>query len=133
MSKKLDNKDNIEINHELERINDRVKNIEQIATTIESLADHGLKSWEKYLDQKNEREKREADVQVKLHEKEIEVEDRKHKRSIIVLFICIFIVFILLLTAMIIGQYDLVKVILGSSLAVAGGAGITSMLKRGKS
>ncbi len=126
-------KDVVEINYELERINDKVQNIERIAGTIESLADSGLKSWEKYLQQKDEREKREAELKRLVHEKEIEAEDKKHKRAVTILGGSILIVFILLLTAMLIAQYDLVKVILSSTLAVAGGAGITTMFKKEKS
>lgn len=123
----------VEINYEIDRINDRVKSIERVAKTVEALAESGLKSWDKYLQQKNEREIREAELKKKLHEKEIESEDKKHKRSTIVLSGSMLIVFVLLMTAMVIGQYELVKVILSSTLAVAGGAGIATMFKRNKS
>ncbi|ODB82374.1 hypothetical protein A3194_19150 [Candidatus Thiodiazotropha endoloripes] len=127
-----ESKDIVEINYEIERINEKVQSIERIASTVESLADSGLKSWDKYLQQKDEREKRESIVKQQIHEKEIESEDKKHKRSIYLLSGLLAVVFILLITALIVEQYDLVKVILNSTLAVAGGAGITAMFKKGK-
>lgn len=127
-----DKKNIVEISHEIDRINEKVQSIERIASTVESLADSGLKSWDKYLQQKDEREKREAILKRQLHEKEIESEDKKHKRSTFILGSLIAVVFILLLSALIVKQYDLVQIILNSTLAVAGGAGITSMFKKGK-
>ena len=127
-----DSKDIVEINYEIERINEKVQSIERIASTVESLADSGLKSWDKYLQQKDEREKREAILKRQLHEKEIESDDKKHKRSTLILGSLIFTVFILLISALVVEQYNLVQIILNSTLAVAGGAGITSMFKKEK-
>ena len=127
-----ESKDITEINYELERINEKVQSIERIASTVESLADSGLKSWDKYLQQKDEREKREAVLKRQIHEKEIQSDDDKHKRSTYILGGLIAVVFILLISALIVEQYALVQVILNSTLAVAGGAGITTMFKKGK-
>ena len=122
----------LEVNHEIERINEKVKNIEQIANTIEKLAEHGLESWDKYLIQKDEREKRDAGLASAKHERELELESKVNKRAMIILGGSIFSVVLLILVAMLKDQNELVKIILTSSLAIAGGAGITNMFKKSK-
>lgn len=129
---KLEKQTLVEVNHEIERINEKVKNIEQIASTIETLAEHGLESWDKYLTQKDEGEKREADISLTKHQRELELENLVHKRSMIILGGCLISVVLLILVAMLKDQNELVKIILGSTLAVAGGAGITNMFKKNK-
>lgn len=122
----------VEVNHELEKINGRVNNIEQIASTIETLAENGLQSWDKYLTQKDEQEKRNAELEQTQHQRELELEDKTHKRSIVILAIFVSFIFLLILVAMLKEQNELVKMILTSSFAVAGGAGVVSLFKKNK-
>ncbi|WDD99821.1 hypothetical protein [Thalassomonas actiniarum] len=103
----------------IEQLNVRMKHIETIAETVEMIAEKGFTTAEKYFDNKAEQEKLDA-----------ELNDEQHKRSVFVLFGVIFLVFVLVMTAMILKQFDLVKIILGSTLAVGGGAGITTLFKK---
>ncbi len=105
----------------IEQLDVRMRNIEQIAQTIESIADNGFASANQYFKNKAEQEKL-----------DLELEDKQHKRSIIILACLISAVFVLLMTAMLLKQFDLVKIILGSTLAAGGGAGIASLFKREK-
>jgi len=63
------------------------------------------------------------------HQREVDLQDKLHKRSVVVLFGVVSLVFVLLIYAMVLKEFDLVKIILGSSLAVAGGAGIANLFK----
>lgn len=103
----------------IEQLNARMKNIEQVAQTVEAIAEKGFASIDTYFKNKAEQEKL-----------DLELEDKQHKRAIIVLSTVIAVVFVLLMTAMVLKQYDLVKIILGSTLAVGGGAGIAGLFKR---
>jgi hypothetical protein len=95
------------------------KNIAHISSTIENVANNAFKSWSEHLEFK-----------AKHAEQELKVSDRQHKRTTILLFITIAFVFSLLVMAMYKEQYELVKIILGSALAVAAGAGLTSLLPK---
>ena len=103
----------------LEQLNMRMKHIEQIAQTVEMVAEKGFETAEKYFYNKAEQEKLSS-----------ELGDKQHKRSVYVLLAVIFLVFVLVMTAMIFKQFDLVKIILASTLAVGGGAGITNLFKK---
>lgn len=103
----------------IEQLNARMKHIEQIAKTVEMVAQNGFSVAEKYIDNKAAQDKL-----------DIELEDKQHKRMIWVLAGVLGIVFILIMTAMLLKQFDLVKIILGSTLAVGGGAGIASLFKK---
>jgi len=103
----------------IEQLDVRMRNIEKIAQTIENVTENGLASANEYLKNKAEQEKL-----------DLELADRQHKRSIWVLGSVVIAVFTLLMTSMLLKQFELVKIILGSALAVGGGAGITSLFKR---
>lgn len=103
----------------IEQLNVRMKHIESIAETVEMIAEKGFTTAEKYFDNKADQEKLDA-----------ELNDAQHKRSVFVLFAVIFLVFVLIMTAMILKEFDLVKIILGSTLAVGSGAGIASLFKK---
>lgn len=100
---------------ELISFDQRLQNIEKITSTIDNVTGKALESWAHYLEQKNES-----------HKREIETQNTQHKRASYILLTSIVLVFILLMSAMLKGQYDLVKIILGSSLALAAGAGIST-------
>ena len=102
----------------IEQLNVRMKHIEQIAQTVEMVAEKGFDTAEKYFDNKSNQEKLDS-----------ELNDKQHKRSIFALLMVIALVFILVITAMLLKQFDLVKIILASTLAVGGGAGITNLFK----
>jgi len=95
------------------------KNIAHISSTIENVANNAFKSWSEHLEFK-----------AKHADQELKISDRQHKRTSILLFITIAFVFSLLAMAMHKEQYELVKIILGSTLAVAAGAGLTSLLPK---
>lgn len=125
-------KELIEVNNELNRINDRVANIEQIATTIENLAEKGFEAFVKHMDHKEETQQKELELDNAKHQREIELEDTLHKRSVVIIGVTVMGIIGLVLTAMLIGEKELVKTILTSSFAVAAGFGIKSALKKSK-
>lgn len=106
---------------ELVSFDHRLQNIEKITNTIDNVAGKALESWTHYLEQKNESEKR-----------EIETHNMQHKRASRILLTSIVLVFILLMVSIFKEQYDLVKIILGSSLALAAGAGLSTAFKTKK-
>lgn len=106
---------------ELISVNQRLQNVEKIANTIDNVAGKALESWQHYLDQKNEQEKR-----------EIENHNIQNKRAIQVLVISLILIFIMVMFAMFKEQYDIVKIILGSYLALAAGAGIATNFRTKK-
>lgn len=103
----------------IEQLNVRMKHIETIAETVEMVAEKGFSTVESYFDKKAEQEKLDS-----------ELYDAQHKRAVFVLFGIVFLIFSIIMTAMILNQFDLVKIILGSALAVGSGAGITSLFKK---
>jgi len=106
----------------IEQLNVRMKHIETIAETVEMVAEKGFATAERYFDNKAAQEKLDS-----------EFNDAQHKRTVYMLLAVILLVFTLTMTAMILKQFDLVKIILGSALAVCGGAGITTLLKKNPS
>lgn len=114
---------------QIERLDNRLKQIERIAGTVESIAENGFAAATKYLESKAETERKQAEAQDAQHQREIELQDRLHKRSVVVLSLIVFVVFVLVITAMIMAQFELVKIILGSSLALAGGAGMAGLFR----
>ena len=117
---------------QIEKLDNRLKQIEKIAETVESITEKGLAAATKYLESKAETERQEAVAANAQHQREIELQDKQHKRSVLVLSLTVLVVFTLVVIAMFMGQFDLVKIILGSSVAVAGGAGIANLF-RGRS
>jgi len=116
-NKKTDTADN----KELISIDHRLKNVEHIANTVDNVAEKALESWSHYLEQKNEQEKRET-----------ENHNIQHKRASQILMVSIILVFILLIVSIVKDQYDLVKIILGSALSLAAGAGLSNVFKTKK-
>jgi len=114
-NKQIDTIDKKDIN----LIDQRLKNVEHIANTIDNVSEKALESWTHYLEQKNEQEKRET-----------ENHNIQHKRASQILAVSIVLVFILLITSIFKEQYELVKIILGSSLAIAAGAGLSNVFKK---
>jgi len=116
----------------IESLDSRLKQIEKIAETVESITKGGLEAATKYLESKAETERQAAEKANAQHQREIELSDRQHKRSVIVLSLIVLSVFTLVTICMFMGQFELVKIILGSSLAVAGGAGMTNLFRGGR-
>lgn len=117
---------------QIERLDSRLKQIEKIAETVESITKGGLEAATKYLESKAETERQAAERANAQHQREIELQDRQHKRSIVVLSLMVLVVFSLVVICMFMGQFDLVKIILGSSLAVAGGVGVANLFRGGR-
>lgn len=114
---------------QIERIDTRLRQIEKIAETVESITEKGLEAATRYLENKAETDRQAAEAANAQHQREIEVQDKQHKRSVIVLSLIVLVVFSLIVIAMLMAQFELAKIILGSSLAVAGGAGITNLFR----
>lgn len=114
---------------QIERLDSRLKQIEKIAETVESITGKGLIAATKYFEKKAEQDRIEAEAADAQHLREIELQDKLHKRSVSMLSLIILVVFVLVITAMVMGQFELVKIILGSSLAVAGGAGMAGLFR----
>ncbi|TGV17176.1 hypothetical protein E5N72_18275 [Pseudoalteromonas sp. MEBiC 03607] len=122
----------IEVNNEIERINDRVANIERIASTIEDLAEKGVEAFVKHMDHKEETQQKELELDNAKHQREVDLENIIHKRSVIIVGATVLGVFALVFTAMLLSEKELVKTILTSSLAVGAGFGIKSALNKPK-
>jgi len=103
--------------------------LQQIGRTVESIAESTLGVATKYFDSKAESDRIKIQKDDEQHKRETELKDRTHKRSVYILFLIVGVVFFLVLMAMYKEQYDLVKTILTSSFALAGGAGLASILK----
>jgi len=104
---------------EIASLEHRLKNVEKISSTIESVVEKGVESWSHYLEKKNEEKKH-----------EINILNEQHKRGSKILLTSIVFIFILLIIAMLKDQYELVKVILGLGLSVAAGSGLTTLFKK---
>ena len=126
----MKNKELVEVNHEIELINNRVENIEQIASTIEELAEKGFEAFNKHLEHKEEIKQKELINENLRHEREVELESKIHKRSIMILSFAVFCIVTLVFTALLLGEKEVVKIILTSSLAVGAGFGLKASLTR---
>ena len=107
---------------EIVEIDQRLRNVEQIVDVIKHVSDKAVDSWGKYLEQKTQQA-----------EKESAFADSQHKRSAGVLVYVVSLVFVLCIVSLLKEQYELVKLIIGSSLAVGAGAGLQSIFKVKKS
>lgn len=116
----------------IETIDNRLKHVEKIASTVESIAEKGFAAAAEYFKAKEERERAAALARNETHEREISFQDKSHKRSVIVLITIVSMVFILVLVSIYFGQIEMAKTILTSSLAVAGGAGAANLFRGGK-
>lgn len=128
----MDNQELVEVNHEIERINTRVANIERIASTVEELAEKGVEAFVKHLEHKEETQQKELELESVKHQREVDLENVMHKRSVIIICATVFCVVVLVFTAMILDQKELVKIILTSSLAVGAGFGIKAALTKSR-
>lgn len=103
---------------EIVEIDQRLRNVEQIVDVVKHVSDKAVDSWAKYLEQKTQQA-----------EKESTLADFQHKRSTGVLVYVVSLVFMLCVIALFKEQYELVKLIIGSSLAVGAGAGLHTLFK----
>ncbi|MFS1504162.1 hypothetical protein BCU13_012215 [Vibrio lentus] len=122
----------IEVNNQIEHINQRVANVERIASTVEHLAEKGTDAFIKHLEHKEELQEKELELESVKHKREIELENDMHKRSIIIIASTVFSIVLLVFTAMVLGQTELVKIILTSSFAVGAGFGLKAALTKSK-
>jgi Trk-type K+ transport system membrane component len=102
------------VRQEIQSIDQRLKSIEQFLATV----DKAIEAFDAYLDNKTETERRQQDI-----------DDKQHRRMVWALVYAIAIVFVSTLTAMIMGQFDLVKFFVQSALAVAAGSGLTNLIE----
>ena len=126
----MENRELIGVNSEIDRINTRVDNIERIAATIEDLAEKSVEAFVKHMDHKEETQQKELELDNVKHQRELELENTIHKRSVIIVGATVVGVVALVFTAMILGEKELVKTILTSSLAIGAGIGIKSALNK---
>lgn len=102
-------------------IDQRLKNIEKIVDVVKHVSDRAVESWNKNLEQKTQQA-----------EKEAALVDAQHRRSTMVLVYVISTILILCLVSLFKEQYELVKIIIGSSLALGAGAGMSAFFKTGR-
>ena len=100
-------------------IDRRLENIEKMMGVAENVAEKAIETWENNQKRKSENEL-----------KDLLYRNEQHKRTGNILIGIILAIFILCLVSMFMKQFDLVKLILSSSLAVGAGAGLTSFLQR---
>ena len=103
---------------EILEIDQRLRNVEQIVDVVKRVSDKAVDSWAKYLEQKTQHA-----------EKECALADTQHKRSTGVLVYVLSLVFALCVVSLLKEQYELVKIIIGSGLAVGAGVGLSTLFK----
>jgi len=103
---------------EIVEIDQRLRNVEQILDVVKHVSDTAVHSWTKYLEQKSQQEQKQSSLA-----------DAQHQRASKVLVYLVSLVFVLTLIALFQRQYDVVQIIIGSSLGVAAGAGMRSIFK----
>jgi hypothetical protein len=104
------------------QVSRRLQNIEQLIETIRQVADKGVESWSQSQIRKAEGEEHARNL-----------EDAQHRRACWVLAYLSALVCGLAAFSLWKDQYELVRLILSSSLAVAAGAGLTSIFRAKKS
>ncbi|MRR56822.1 MAG: hypothetical protein EG824_01210 [Deltaproteobacteria bacterium] len=107
----------------------RIRQVEQVTQTIESISKSAIEAATNYLQSKAETERREVESQNARHEREIALQDKLHKRSIGALAFIVTVIAILVGTAVVFGEAELAKTILITSFAIAGGAGIRNLFR----
>lgn len=100
----------------------RLQNIEQLIETVRQVADKGVEAWSQSLKLKAESEEHARTV-----------EDGQHRRVCWLLAYACALVVGLASFSLLKGQYELVRLILSSSLALAAGAGLNSLFRPEKS
>ncbi len=118
MTSRIDDERYDDDGRELTQVARRLENIERLVETVEHVADKGVESWNEYLKQKSSGEE---------HARKLE--DLQHRRVCWVLSYACALVFGLAGFSLWKDQYELVRLILSSSLAVAAGAGLTAVLR----
>jgi uncharacterized membrane protein len=103
---------------EMREVGVRLHHLERIHDTITHIADGALDTFSAW-----------AEKDAGLRKEAQENEDKAHKRVTTALVYIITLVFALSLAALLKNQFELVKLILTSSLAVAAGAGLTSLIR----
>jgi hypothetical protein len=121
MSEQVDKDQNGEDAGEHLQVARRLQNIEQLIETIGQVADKGVESWSQSQKRKAEGEEHARNV-----------EDMQHRRACWILAYACALVFGLAAFSLWKDQYELVRLILSSSLAVAAGAGLTSVFRAKK-
>jgi hypothetical protein len=103
---------------DLQVVDARLRNLERIHDTVIHITDGALDTFSEW-----------AEKDAALRKESQENEDKAHKRVTMALVYIITLVFGLCVIALFKSQYELVKLILTSSLAVAAGAGLTSLIR----
>lgn len=102
-------------------VQNRNESLDKVTESINYLTTEVLSTWIKYIDQQSASKRLEADI-----------EEKQHKRSVSVLVYVLTLFFILLIAALIKEQYELIKLLLTSGLAVSAGAGLSGLFKSKK-
>lgn len=97
----------------------RSANIDKLAETLTILTKEGISAWNNHIEKKSESEKIAAAN-----------EESQHKRSVMVLVYVLTLFFVLLIAALVKEQYELIKLLLTSGLAVSAGAGLSGLFKK---
>ena len=118
---------------QIDKLDGRLKQIEVVTEAIEKITQQGIEVFSKYLENKTEGEKKSIEIANEKHKREVELQDKQHKRAVLATLLAAGSIFILVVFAMIKNEIDLAKNILGSSLAIAAGAGIKGIFTNQKS
>jgi len=110
-----------EITHvkvEVAEFSQRIRNVEKFVDLLKDVSDGAYQLGKEFISNKAETEKRQQ-----------EFDDKQHRRGIWILVFLVAIIFCFCMTALLLQENELVKFVLQSSLAVAAGTGIASILK----
>jgi hypothetical protein len=103
---------------ELREVGVRLNNLEKLYDTIVHVADAAQETIAEYFKEKTATEKETR-----------RIEDSAHKRVTLVLGYVVTLVFMLSLIALLKNQFELVKLILGSSILLTAGAGLNALIR----
>src|SRR5262245_37865114 len=103
---------------ELREVGVRLNNLERLYDTIAHVADVAQETIAEYFKEKTATEKEAR-----------RIEDSAHKRVTLALGYVVTLVFLLSLIALLKNQYELVKLILGSSILLTAGAGLNALIR----
>ena len=106
---------------ELREMDVRLRNLEKLYDVVKHVSDSAVESFNEYLEQKTESEMRAS-----------QLEDKQHRRASVILGYTITAVFALCIVAVLKEQFELVKLVLTSSFAVAAGAGLSTVIRNSK-
>jgi hypothetical protein len=110
----------VPVNVEVQQFDLRMRNVEKVVEMVKDISEKASRLLTKHLEGKTECEKRQQ-----------EIDHIQHKRDVYLLVFAVSVIFILCMTALLQKEVELVKFFITSSLAIAAGTGIASLLRVG--